>query len=74
MLGSWFSSKTLPSLHREFYSRCGACQILHRQYSEQVKMGKVERITMFKIPYKEDRDRALEQYKVLKRAAVKVHL
>lgn len=37
-------------------------------------MGKVERITMFKIPHKEDRDRALEQYKVFKQTAVKVHL
>ena len=49
-----------------------------RQYSQQTAaaaaaaMGKVERITMFKIPREEDRDRALEQYKVLKRTAVKV--
>ena len=35
-------------------------------------MGKVERITMFKIAKEEDRERVLEQYKVLKRTAVKV--
>jgi len=35
-------------------------------------MGKIERITMFKIPREEDRNRALQQYGVLKRTAVKV--
>jgi len=34
--------------------------------------GKIERITMFKIPREEDRNRALQQYRVLKRTAVKV--
>jgi len=35
-------------------------------------MGKIERITMFKIPREEDRNSALQQYRVLKRTAVKV--
>jgi hypothetical protein len=46
-----------------------------RQHSKQKqtgKMGRIERITMFKIPKEEDRNRALEQYRVLKRTAVKV--
>jgi hypothetical protein len=35
-------------------------------------MGKIDRITLFKIPEAGDRNRALERYKVLKRTAVKV--
>lgn len=35
-------------------------------------MAPIERITMFKIPNEADRDRVLEQYKVLAKAAVKV--
>ena len=34
-------------------------------------MPKIERITMFKIPSQSDLDRCLEQYKTLKRTAVK---
>jgi hypothetical protein len=44
----------------------------HTSHKPGAAMGKIERITMFKIPKEEDRDRALEQYKVLKRTAVKV--
>ena len=42
------------------------------KYSTQAKMPKIERITMFKIPKEEDRNRVLEQYKVLKKTATKV--
>jgi hypothetical protein len=35
-------------------------------------MAPIERITMFKIPNDGDRDRLLEQYKVLAKTAVKV--
>jgi len=35
-------------------------------------MAPIERITMFKIPNEADRDRVLEQYKVLAKTAVKV--
>ncbi|KAJ9295671.1 hypothetical protein DTO271G3_5694 [Paecilomyces variotii] len=34
-------------------------------------MAPIERITMFKIPNESDRDRVLEQYKVLAKTAVK---
>ena len=36
------------------------------------KMAPIERITLFKIPNEADRDRVLEQYKVLAKTAVKV--
>ena len=32
----------------------------------------IERLTMFKIPKEEDRERALKQYKILRKTAVKV--
>lgn len=35
-------------------------------------MAPIERITMFKIPNESDRDRVLEQYKVLAKTALKV--
>lgn len=35
-------------------------------------MAPIERITLFKIPNEADRDRVLEQYKVLAKTAVKV--
>lgn len=35
-------------------------------------MAPVERITLFKIPNDADRDRVLEQYKILTKTAVKV--
>lgn len=37
-------------------------------------MAPIERITLFKIPNDADRDRVLEQYKVLAKTAVKVYL
>jgi hypothetical protein len=37
-------------------------------------MAPIERITLFKIPNEADRDRVLEQYKVLARTATKVCL
>ena len=37
-------------------------------------MAPIERITLFKIPNETDRDRVLEQYKVLAKTAVKVCL
>lgn len=36
------------------------------------KMAPIERITLFKIPNEADRDRVLEQYKVLAKTATKV--
>jgi hypothetical protein len=36
-------------------------------------MAPVERITMFKIPNEADRDRVLEQYKILVKTALKVY-
>ncbi len=42
------------------------------KYSTVAKMPKIERITMFKIPKEEDRNKVLEQYKVLKKTATKV--
>lgn len=36
-------------------------------------MAPIERITLFKIPNDADRDRVLEQYKVLAKTAVKVY-
>jgi hypothetical protein len=66
----------LPSIHRAPHPRCLSSQHLHRRHSTQtqvaVTMGKIERITMFKIPREEDRNRALQQYRVLKKTAVKV--
>lgn len=35
-------------------------------------MAPIERVTLFKIPNEADRDRVLEQYKVLVKTAVKV--
>lgn len=35
-------------------------------------MAPIERVTLFKIPNEADRDRVLEQYKVLAKTAVKV--
>jgi hypothetical protein len=35
-------------------------------------MAPIERITLFKIPSEADRDRVLEQYKILAKTAVKV--
>lgn len=37
-------------------------------------MAPIERITLFKIPNEADRDRVLEQYKVLAKTATKVSI
>ena len=63
------SSLTRTSTPRPYSQRTAAAATTA---AAAAVMGKVERITMFKIPREADRDRALEQYRVLKQTAVKV--
>lgn len=50
-------------------------QNLFRTFSTSTKtMAPIERITLFKIPNEADRQRVLEQYKVLAKTATKVFL
>ncbi|KAJ5101647.1 hypothetical protein NUU61_003869 [Penicillium alfredii] len=44
-------------------------QVTHRLFT--TAMAPIERITLFKIPNEADRDRVLEQYKVMAKTAVK---
>ena len=53
------------------FSRYRPFVLRPRTLSTSTTMPKIERITMFKIPSPSDLDRCLEQYKTLKRTAVK---
>lgn len=64
---------TLSHLRVSRSPRSSPPHFFHRLSSQPTNtMAPIERITLFKIPNEADRDRVLEQYKVLAKTAVKV--